>query len=136
MKRTGETGPSTAATGARAEQVGQRFLEARGLRVLAKNFRCRAGELDLVMVDGPQLVVVEVRYRARPGFIDPAATVTATKRRRLVHAAARFLQHRPAFRDHAMRFDVLALSGPLEAARCDWIRGAFSADDVQNFGDS
>lgn len=127
------TKPSTTETGSRAERVGQRFLESRGLRVVARNFRCRTGELDLVMLDGQKLVMVEVRYRARAALVDPAVTVTATKRLRLLRAAARFLQARPAFRDHAMRFDVLALSGPLDAARCDWIRGAFTTDDVARF---
>ena len=133
MTRATAPRPSTTRTGARAEQVGQGFLEKRGLRVVARNFRCRAGELDLVMLDGRQLVVVEVRYRTRAGLVDPAVTVTATKRLRLLRAAARFLQERPVFRDHAVRFDVLALTGPLHAARCDWIRGAFTADDVARF---
>lgn len=130
MRRATGTGRSAVETGARAEQAGLRFLEAQGLRLVTCNFRCRMGELDLVMLDGLQLVMVEVRYRARAGQIDPAVTVTATKRRRLLRTASRFLQHRPDFRDHAMRFDVLALSGPLAEARCDWIRGAFTADDV------
>ncbi len=100
---------------------------------MARNFRCRAGELDLIMLEGPALVVIEVRYRARPDPVDPALTVTLTKRRRLARAAAHFLQRQPRFRDHAMRFDVLALSGPLAAVRCDWIRGAFTMDDVIPF---
>jgi putative endonuclease len=122
--------PSTAETGAHAERLAEHFLETRGLRVVARNFRTRAGELDLVMLEGQQLVVVEIRYRARAALIDPAVTVTVTKRRRLLFAAARFLQQRPHFRDHSLRFDVMALSGPLDAVRCDWIRGAFTADDV------
>jgi putative endonuclease len=130
MRQSGETGRSTSATGACAERLGERFLGARGLRVVARNFRTRAGEIDLVMLDGRQLVAVEIRYRARAGLVDPAATVTAAKRRRLLRAMAGFLQQRPHFRDHALRFDVLALSGPFDALRCDWIRGAFTADDV------
>jgi putative endonuclease len=124
---------ATSRIGARAEAAGRRFLETRGLQVVALNFRCRAGELDLVMLDGGVLVVIEVRYRARPDPVHPAVTVTATKRRRLLRAAAGFLQARPGFRDHPMRFDVLALSGPLDAARCEWIRGAFTTDDAAAF---
>lgn len=130
MRRAAGTRASTTETGARAEQLGQRYLEKQGLRVVAQNFRSRAGELDLVMLEGPQLVVVEIRYRARAELIHPALTVTAAKRRRVLRAATRFLQVRPEFRDRPVRFDVLTLTGPLEAARCEWIRAAFTADDV------
>jgi putative endonuclease len=133
VRRTAGVEPGTLQTGARAERAALRFLEAQGLRLVTCNFRCRMGELDLVMLDGRQLVVVEVRYRARPGLVDPAVTVTATKRQRLLRAASRFLQFRPDFSDHALRFDVLALSGPLEDVRCDWIRSAFTTDDVASF---
>ena len=121
---------STTSTGATAEEAAGRYLVAHGLIPVVRNFRCRAGELDHVMLDGDVLVVVEVRYRLRADPVDPAVTVTARKRRRLLQAASRFLQSQPRFRDHAMRFDVLALSGPLGAPRCDWIRGAFTTDDA------
>lgn len=133
MRRNAGAEPGTLQTGARAERAAQRFLEAQGLHLVTCNFRCRMGELDLVMLDGRQLVVVEVRYRARLGLVDPAVTVTATKRQRLLRAASLFLQFRPDFSNHALRFDVLALSGPLEDVRCDWIRGAFTTDDVASF---
>ncbi len=120
----------TAATGALAEAAALRFLCGRGLSLVARNFRCRAGELDLVMLEGSALVVIEVRYRRSAIWIDPAATVTAGKRRRLLQAASRFLQARPAFADHPLRFDVLALAGDLDAPACDWIRGAFDAGDA------
>jgi putative endonuclease len=121
--------PAPGRTGAQAEAAALRWLEARGLRVVALNYRCRAGELDIVALDGPTLAIVEVRYRERAGLVDPAVTVTAAKRRRLLVAAARFLQDHPALREHAVRFDVMALTGPLAAPRCDWIRGAFDASD-------
>ena len=128
------TDASTSATGARAERLAQQFLEGRGLQPVAANFRSRVGELDLVMLDGAQLVVVEVRYRARAVIVEPAVTVTAAKRRRLLLTTSHFLQVRPEFRDHAVRIDVLALSGPLDEVRCEWISDAFTADDVQGRG--
>ena len=63
-------------------------------------------------------------------WVEPAATITAAKRRHLLQATARFLQARPAFADHALRFDVLALSGEPSAPACDWIRRAFDASDA------
>jgi putative endonuclease len=125
---SGRTPPGR--TGQLAESAARRFLEAHGLRIVAQNWRWRGGEIDLVALDGTTLAIVEVRYRERPGLVDPAATVTAAKRRRLLNATARFLQERPAFRDHALRFDVMALTGRLDGPRCDWIRGAFDAGDA------
>ncbi len=116
--------------GAQAEAAALRFLRGRGLSLVTHNFRCPAGELDLVMLDQAALVIIEVRYRHTTRWIDPAATVTASKRRRLLQAAARFLQARPAFASHALRFDVLALSGDIHAPACDWIRGAFDSNDA------
>ena len=82
------------------------------------------------MMDGPDLVMVEVRYRANPARIDPAVTITAAKRRRLALTAQRYLQDQPHLSDRGLRFDVLAISGPLRSPRCDWIRGAFTTDDL------
>lgn len=126
--------PPTAAIGARAEAAASRYLEGWGLRPVTRNFRCRAGELDLVMLDGRELVLVEVRYRARSGLVHPGATVTAAKRRRLLRAASWFLATRPEYRDHAVRFDVLALSGPVDTPRCEWFRNAFTTDDAGHGG--
>lgn len=117
-------------TGAQAESAARHFLERRGLRIVAQNWRWRGGEIDLVALDGATLAIVEVRYRERAGLVEPAVTVTAAKRRRLLATAARFVQDHPAFGDHAMRFDVMALSGPLDGPRCEWIRDAFDACDA------
>lgn len=129
MNRRGGDAASTTRRGALAEAAGQRFLEAQGLRLLTRNYRCRCGEIDLVMVDGADLVMVEVRYRRSAGLVDPALTVTRTKRRRLLQAAQRYLQDQPRLTDRSLRFDVLAMSGPLQQPHCRWYRGAFTADD-------
>lgn len=121
----------TTRVGALAEEAARRFVEAQGLAVVTRNYRCRLGELDLVLLDGPTLVVVEVRYRERPGHVPPAATITLTKRRRIARAAAHLLQRESRFRDHPVRFDVLALTGPPDDMRIEWIRSAFTLDDTE-----
>lgn len=126
-------GHGTLVTGGRAEAMAARFLEARGLHAIERNFRCRAGEIDLVMRDGAELVFVEVRFRTHPTPVGPALSVSTTKQRRLLRAAALFLQTRREYRGHGVRFDVLAMTGPLEQPRYEWIRCAFSADDVGGF---
>jgi len=122
--------PTTVHLGARAEEAAHRFLEAQGLVPWTRNYRCGAGEIDLIMLDGETLVFAEVRYRERPDPVDPAVTVTRAKRKRIARTAAHFLQRQPRFRDHAVRFDVLSVTGPLARARCEWIRGAFTLDDL------
>lgn len=122
--------PSTAHTGALAEAAALLHLEGQGLRLVRRNYRCRCGELDLVMTDGPTLVIVEVRYRASAALVEPALTVTWRKRHRLLRATRRFLQEHPHHAGNGLRFDVMSLSGPLPRPRCRWYRGAFTADDL------
>lgn len=67
---------SRVARGAAAEDLALRYLEARGLSLVARNFRCRVGELDLIMRDGEQLVFVEVRSRRHNRYGTPAESIT------------------------------------------------------------
>ena len=109
--------------GARAEELCADLLRRAGLRVLARNWRCRHGEIDLVAEEGRTLVFAEVRYRSGEGFGGAAESVTAAKRARLVAAARLYLMRRP---QADCRFDVLLLNA-LEAGRIRWIRNAFAA---------
>jgi putative endonuclease len=109
--------------GARAEDLCAELLRRAGLRVLARNWRCRHGEIDLVAEEGATLVFAEVRYRRGQGFGGAAESVTAAKRARLLAAARLYLMRRP---DADCRFDVLLLDS-LEAGRIEWIRNAFAA---------
>jgi putative endonuclease len=114
-------------SGAAAESLAAEYLQARGLEVLARNLRCKGGELDLVCLDGGVLAVVEVRQRGRTDFGGAAGSVTRRKQRKLIRAARYFLQRQPAWRAHAMRFDVLALEGIPGEHRIVWIKDAFRA---------
>ena len=82
---------TTTASGQRAENQAARFLEQRGLTVLARNYRCRGGEIDLVCRDGDTTVFVEVRLRTRQDFGGAAASITAAKQARLILAARHWL---------------------------------------------
>lgn len=109
--------------GRRAEQEALGYLTARGLRLIEANYRCRLGEIDLVMADGNTTVFVEVRMRGSRRFGGAAASVTPTKQRRLYSAARHYLLSR----GHAggpLRFDVVALDG---GAAPHWIPNAFEA---------
>lgn len=109
--------------GARAEELCAELLRKAGLRVLARNWRCRHGEIDLVAEEGGTLVFAEVRYRRNERYGGAAESVTMAKQARLVAAARLYLMRRP---ETDCRFDVLLLDS-LEASRIQWIRNAFAA---------
>ena len=106
--------------GREAEARAAQHLARHGLTVLARNYRCRGGEIDLVCRDGATLVFVEVRLRTRRGYGGAAASITAAKRRRIELAAGHYLSGKPW---PACRFDVVLLG----ADAIDWIRDAFQA---------
>jgi len=97
------------------------YLQGKGLHLLERNYRCRRGEIDLVMREAGTLVFVEVRFRGTTRFGTPAETVDVHKQRKLAVAASHYLQHNPT--NLPCRFDVIALSG---TNRIDWIRDAFN----------
>lgn len=107
-----------------------RYLAAQGLELLERNYRCRAGEIDLVMRDGPVLVLVEVRSRSRRDFGSAAATIGRGKQRRFALAARHLMLSRPEFRRLRVRIDVVAIDPPERAGGepvLSWIRNAFPA---------
>jgi putative endonuclease len=113
--------------GAASEQLAAEYLQARGLILLARNLRCRAGELDLVCLDGEVLAIVEVRQRVRTDFGGALASVSAGKQRKIIRAARYFACRRPGWRSHPMRFDVIGLQGLPGEHRLAWIKDAFRA---------
>jgi putative endonuclease len=114
------------ALGRAAETAAARHLERNGYRILAANFRVKAGELDLVARDGGVLAIVEVRYRASDRYGGAAASITHAKRSRIIRAARTLLAQNPPLAKLPARFDVVEVSGPSDDLRCDLIRGAFS----------
>jgi putative endonuclease len=112
--------------GRAAEAAAARFLESRGFRIHAANFRAKVGELDLVAQDGGVLAIVEVRYRASDRCGSAAASITRAKRSRIVRAARYLLATSPPLARLPARFDVVEVSGPADDLRCELIKGAFS----------
>ena len=116
------------ATGSASEDLALAYLRRNGLRLIMRNYRCRRGEIDLVMLDGSTLALVEVRYRSRNDFGGAAASVTRRKQRRLILAAKHLRAARSELRRYAARFDVVALDGAVENPAIEWIRNAFSLE--------
>ena len=97
--------------GTRSERAAARFLRARGMRILARNYFCASGEMDLIAADGRTVVFVEVRSTGGSDLAETATSVDSEKQRRLTDVALDFLgRHR--LLGHAARFDVLLLAWP------------------------
>ena len=94
--------------GERGEKIAAEWLAGRGFLIERRNYRCRIGELDLIVRRGRLLVFVEVRTRSPRGWVDPVETIDARKKRRMTGAALAYLK-RFGSRPPACRFDVIAV---------------------------
>jgi putative endonuclease len=116
------------AAGRRWENAAGAYLEDNGLQIVARGYRCRLGEIDLVCRDGAALVIVEVRARATTEFGTAVETVTHGKRRRIVQATRHLLMRRPEWLELPIRFDVVAFDAiDTHEPRISWIKSAFDA---------
>lgn len=118
------------ARGDAVESAALAYLQDQGLGLLARNANARGGEIDLVMDDAGVVVFVEVRYRASAAFGGGLASVDASKRRKLIHAAQVFLMRNPRHAQAPCRFDVIDASGDPATPSLHWVRDAFRADDA------
>ena len=119
---------SRQAAGIAAEQQALHYLQAQGLQLLAQNWRCKRGELDLVMLDGDTVVFVEVRYRKHAQWGGALASIDGRKRQKLILAAQFFLQKEHRWADCPCRFDVVAMeSTPSGTADLTWLKNAFDS---------
>ncbi len=120
----------TRTVGFDAEQLAHQFLNRQGLITVAKNFRCRLGEIDLIMKDDGCLVFVEVRYRASNRFSRASLTIDIHKQRKLIRTAALFAAKRNQYANSIMRFDVVAIDADDAGKKnIEWIKDAFRPAD-------
>jgi putative endonuclease len=113
--------------GNQAERLAEQLLLGQGMRLLARNYRCKQGELDLVMRDRDTVVFVEVRYRRTSHWGNAAETVDWRKQKRLIAAAHHYILTHPHLAESACRFDVIAAEGnPADPGSYRWIREAFT----------
>ena len=118
---------TTTRHGNQAESCAARFLQKKGWLILARNFRCPGGEIDLICRDADTLVFVEVRLRRHSGYGGAGASITRSKQLRLVHAARYYLATQ--FKSEPpCRFDCVLLD-QISEDHIEWIRDAFSAPE-------
>lgn len=112
---------TTKQIGDAGEEAAVRHLSAEGLKVLARNFRVKGGEIDIVCRDGAATVFVEVRRRAGDRYGGAAYSITPTKQRRLILAARHWLAR---YGETACRFDCILI----DDEKLEWIKDAFRPD--------
>jgi len=109
--------------GERAEEIAALYLQRKGLALIESRYRCRWGEIDLVLRDRGTVVFTEVRLRHSKIFGGAAYSVDRRKQSRIIAAARHYLAGKP---ESPCRFDVVLLER-LDPPRIEWIRDAFSA---------
>ncbi|OGO90075.1 MAG: YraN family protein [Coxiella sp. RIFCSPHIGHO2_12_FULL_42_15] len=109
--------------GKRAEHNALRFLKQQGLHLILENYRCRSGEIDLIMQDHQVIVFVEVRLRTNPTYGSAVESISTGKQCRIIHAAQHYLiTQGKVYQHHDARFDVLGINAQQQI---DWIKNAF-----------
>lgn len=108
--------------GENSEQQAFEYLIAQGLKPITRNYRCRFGELDLIMRDANSLVIVEVRYRKNDTYGSALESITARKQSRIIAATHCYLAANPQATATDVRFDVVAISGNNQL---EWVKNAF-----------
>jgi putative endonuclease len=109
-------------TGRAAEQLALRFLTDAGMQLKSRNYSCRMGEIDLILLDGDTLVFVEVRQRRNSAYGSAGESITSRKQRKLVAAAGHYLARQRKLPQ--CRFDAVLVDAQ---GRIEWIRDAFGA---------
>ena len=111
------------------------YLEEKGMTLVTRNFRCKHGEIDLIMKDGSVFVFIEVKTRRSRLYGEPIEAVTVYKQRHIRYTAEVFLLARH-LHDVRIRFDVVevltAADDPMKVLEIDHIQGAYEAGDLQH----
>lgn len=114
---------TTSILGKKGENLARKYLQEKKLKTIQSNYRCKAGEIDLIMDDEQHLVFVEVKLRTHAHFGCPQETVSIAKQKRLIKAAQHYLLYNPSARP--CRFDVVAIDS---RSKITWIKNAFITD--------
>jgi len=102
------------------------YLAGKGLVLIERNYRCRLGEIDLIMQDGEYLVFVEVRYRTDDQFVDPIASINFRKQQKVLRTVQVYLQHHHVTDKIPCRIDVVGITSTKgsDALHYEWIKNA------------
>lgn len=112
------------AVGLTAETSARDFLVKKGLKWIESNYRCKLGEIDLIMRDKDTLVFVEVKFRSSGAYGGALESITVSKQRKILKTASLYLLMRRIHDRYPVRFDVVCLEGTPPVI--NWISNAFT----------
>lgn len=110
-----------------SEKIALEYLRKQGLKHISSNYRCKLGEIDIIMRDKGDLVFIEVRCRNNESFGTALETVTQSKQLKLIRTAEHYLQTQNASYMENCRFDVLAITQLMNNPKIEWIKNAFTS---------
>lgn len=112
------------------ESLASDYLKEQGLKLLNRNFQCRFGEIDLIMMQREVLCFIEVKYRTSMGYGGAASAIPAQKQKKIVKTAQIYIAENDRLKQHAMRFDALLMQQQKgdQNISIDWIQNAFYAE--------
>jgi len=111
--------------GLKFEDAALDFLTEQGMELIRRNYYCRFGEIDLIMLDKNCLIFVEVRYRSNTGYASAAESVTLKKQKKIFDTAQVFLASEPSLNQLDCRFDVIAFDNNESTPTINWLQNAF-----------
>ncbi len=97
-----------------AEKAAERYLLAQQLKLVCRNYYCRVGEIDLIMMEASSLIFIEVRSRRYKGWGGASASVNYRKQQKIIRSAEFFLSQHPEYGKLNCRFDVIAFEGSIK----------------------
>jgi len=119
------------AVGQNAEDLALLFLQSKGMQLIERNYRCKVGEIDLIMQHDTELVFVEVRYRKHTSFGSGAETVDYRKQQKILKSAEHYLQSHSKYATLPCRIDVISITAAHKTSDqesdIDWIPNAIQA---------
>jgi putative endonuclease len=120
-------GNNTTETGKRGEEIAVSYLKKEGYRIRERNYRCPLGEIDIIALDGNEVVFVEVKSRKSDDFGEPEAAVDARKQAKLSRIALNYINEHN-LNDRSARFDVVAVRFLKGSDRVRLVRNAFDCN--------
>jgi len=110
--------------GREGEKIAEQYLKKKGYKLVARNYRCSVGEIDLIVLDRRVIVFVEVKTRTGNGFGTPLEAVEFKKQRKMIQAAQYFLSAKK-LNERDARFDVVGISWPQREPLVEHVENAF-----------
>ena len=112
------------------ENQAKNYLVQQGLALLKQNYRCRFGEIDLIMLQQGVLCFIEVKYRNSVAYGGAASAISTQKQKKIAKTAMFFVAENNSLKQHSMRFDALLMQQQAdnESPDIDWIQNAFYAE--------